>query len=412
MFVCKYHKLFVKVYHSLPIKYAWLSSFRPCNKMSGGFSLAGCVVTLLALTQPTFAAQTTIVTESVFQPLQRLTYSNGHIYVAGTDSLHKLDGATLNTLNTKLLNSTDFCDGVCRSRPATFHPIVTALGVYNDSQLMVCTTRYGQCSLINSVDLSTSSRSSENMVTDINDNANVVYLKAIFQHDSNAAPKSALWIMSSHSPNSVKALSIRDPDTFLPTFTAGSTLQTPGYSSILPYFRTPTQKTSYIYTFQDGQFRFYVKNSNGLAFVGGMCDNDARFNSLTELPLQCRSDGSSVTRKYLQAVYVSTAGSVLLSNLRLAGSAMPTDLFLYGVFADNATSTASSVCAFDIQSLLSQMKQVFTTCHIYGNTVDVMVGPTDLIATPGECRANAVSTSANNLHFTTVHCHVYHPAYM
>ena len=317
-----------------------------------------------------------VVSNDTFHPLQRLVYASNHLYAAGTNTVYKIDTDSLQQLQTKLL--TEGCGQDCSSQ-------VTALGSYNVSHLFVCVSHRGQCALINNADLTISSRSANNIVTDHTDGT-VVFVNAPFV-DLSGNEKDAVWITSSYSARGRNAIGVRDPDSFEPSYVIPSTLDRKGVKSLLIYQSVASY--SYVYAFAEDNYRFYLKNDNGQSFVAGACDSDFRFNTLVELPLSCHSDESKAY-KYIQAAHVSKAGSPLVHHFNTIGSVDSVDYdknskFLFAVFANNSTSTSTSVCAFGVKALIQQVEEVFKMCHSSGNNEDVKIGPATLVSSQRAC---------------------------
>lgn len=328
--------------------------------------------------------RTEIATSSNFvNALQKVVYSavDGHLLVAGKNMLYKLDGDTLQITESLDLDDVNskFCDSDACRLPQSFQPIITCLGTYNATHLFICTTSYAHCELRHISDLSLAAFSPENLVTGYN-TGSVAYVKAAFQKANSI--EEAIWIVTSYSSSVVAAISVRKPDrrfnyayAYSPGLAGSSILSQKKFKDALD--AQYIQSVKVIYAFAYGDYTFYVKNNRTASHIGIMCNNDEEFRSLSLLPLTC-SSLSGETRKYMQSAYVSTAGLVLRHRLRAGTTSTANDLFLFGVFSSNATSTATSLCVFNVKLIISKMKDMFSMCFVDGNKEDVVIGPIEL----------------------------------
>ena len=358
--------------------------------MSGG-ELLVWLIFLWSFASNVCCQQQTVISTDQFRPLQKLIYSDDQLYVAGTDRIYRLNITSLAVSKSSLLNGTERCGSTCSSK-------VTVLEAYNSTHLFLCFTYLGRCALLGKTELKATALSERNIVTDNSNLGTVVFVEAIVSYstESQEITENSLWITNSYSANNAFAMAIWRPDTFQLVYQGPSTLKGSGPQSALEYRKNATN-LQYVYAFHMDGLRFYVKNQNGLSYLGGVCSNDPLFTTLVELPLQCTSEGG-LPLKFVKAAYMARAASNLYHILqRSEPDVPPSDIYLFGLFAKNATSSSISVCAFSVRALIKRLNSVFTMCHDEGNSEDVHVGPDELLNGAGVCRPFQVSAHSHQL---------------
>ena len=312
-----------------------------------------------------YTTATQISSQPFSQTLQGIAVTNNHVYLGAISNIYKLNSSTLSETQTRILDKDS----------------TTLIGVYDINKILVCTSRQGQCEFLSVSDLSTTVSSPIPFVTPEND-GHVVFVKAGFRRDGQL--HDSIFLTSSFSKNRI-ATTARKPENFDYADKILGTIADPTeYSSELKYVDLePTDpeivsevsSLRYLYAFAGHDYTFYVKNVLGKAYIGGSCNNDIAYDTLVELPLTC--NGGGMEKKYLQAVTSGKAEEKLLVTLRKTDSTIDADtILLYGVFGTSVSSSATSLCIFNVKRLIEMMDRVFDSCHLSGADLShISIGP-------------------------------------
>lgn len=308
--------------------------------------------------------------------LQGLTVTGNNVIVGADNWVYKLNSSSLVQRESRQLDKKS----------------TTLIGYYDASQVLLCTSKEGQCEFLRTSDLSTLRYSGPNIVTNYDD-GRVIYVKAGFRKDNTLSD--TLFLTSSlykvpgtsvrsiftaaRKPSDFQWASVKPPTDINDPTPIGSALEYAlSYSQLdRPYTDPEITTSEHLYAFAAHDWIFYVKNLRGRAYIGGLCNSDPLFNSLVELPLICTGGGMQKT--YLQAVSSGKAGPDLLTTLGQRNPEYSLDEnteMLYGVFAENSESTSVSVCIFVVPTLMAMMERTFRSCHITGtDTSSISYGP-------------------------------------
>lgn len=310
------------------------------------------------------------VTSPAFsQTLQGLAVVDHHVYVGATNTIYTLNSSTLAEQQSRPLNQES----------------TTLIGVYDSYKILVCTSKQGQCELLRTSDLTTLVSSSSTdppwHLTQRSD-GRVVFVKAGFRKRDGQL-RDSLYLTSSFSGLDSIATTVRSPTDF--TFAdmiPGSFSDPDPVGSELRYAKDGISETDpsittlqYLYAFAAHDWTFYVKNVEGKAYIGGSCNSDIVYNTLVELPLIC--NGGGMEKTFLQGVTSGKAGQRLVVTLNKQDSSIDdNNVLLYGVFGTGSSSSPTSLCVFNVESLIGKMERAFESCHLTGAGLnDITIGP-------------------------------------
>lgn len=328
----------------------------------------------------------TITFSSQQQDLSRLAYINGFVYAGGEETIYKFDKDSLQVVNSAPLARSISCGAAPCMANDNDRGFVHYLSQYDDSHLILCNTLFGHCEIRKLDDLSLTKTSEAYIVTNDRKGA-VVATIAPFVNDGIAQPST--WIASSYyNKEPSYAIASRQQNFSLTVNKPRVSVFNSGYSSFRPYSAQQNNDIGalkYVYAFSNDRFRFFVKRKYGKSSIAGICNNDEKFATYVEIPLECTSD-TGEKKQIIQAAYSAALSTNLRNSLANTSGISAADTWLYAAFGNSNASANLSVCIFSTKQIISKIQETFVACHKENSNNDlVRIGPPELVAGASSC---------------------------
>lgn len=151
------------------------------------------------------------------------------------------------------------------------------------------------------------------------------------------------------------------------------------YSGVFFNLMKPTINITYVYGFSSEGFSYFLttqpKNANTpnreyISKIVRICQNDTKYYSYTEIPIECVSKSQSIKYNLVQAAFLATAGEDLANSLGVTTK----DDILYSVFSEgnpHFPTNNSALCIYSLKFIEKKFMENIETCFNGRSTRDL-----------------------------------------